>query len=76
MTDAMQAPRVEKPLVPQGQPKEVIYIGDESTSMTWEAAEGSKVSRWALVTEAMPLFVSALEDQDSEAKRRAVRRSG
>jgi hypothetical protein len=61
------APRVEKPLVPQGQDQEVIVLLDESTSMTWEAAQGSPVTRWAVVTEAMPLFVQALEAHDSQA---------
>lgn len=59
--------RVEKPLVPQGQAKEVIVLLDTSGSMEWEAAEGSPVTRWSVVSEAMPLFVSALEGQDSEA---------
>ncbi len=59
--------RVEKPLVPAGQKKEVIVLCDTSGSMEWEAAEGSPVSRWSIITEAMPLFVSALEAQDTEA---------
>jgi uncharacterized protein YegL len=65
MTSPVQ--RAEKPIVPQGQPKEVVVLLDTSGSMEWEAAEGSNVSRWSVVTEAMPLFVSALEAQDSEA---------
>lgn len=59
--------RVEKPLVPQGQNKEVICLLDTSGSMEWEAAEGSDVTRWALVSEALPAFVTALENQDTEA---------
>lgn len=60
-------PRVEKPLVPQGQNKEVICLLDTSSSMEWEAADGSPVTRWALVSEALPQFVAALENEDSEA---------
>lgn len=60
-------PRVEKPLVPQGQNKEVICLLDTSGSMEWEAADGSPVSRWSLVSEALPQFVAALENEDSEA---------
>jgi len=60
-------PRVEKPLVPQGQKKEVVCLLDTSGSMEWEAAEGSQVSRWQVVAEALPAFVRALESQDSEA---------
>lgn len=59
--------RVEKPLVPAGQKKEVICLLDTSGSMEWEAADGSDVSRWALVSEALPAFVAALEGEDSEA---------
>lgn len=59
--------RVEKPLVPQGQNKEIICLLDTSGSMEWEAADGSDVSRWALVSEALPAFVAALENEDSEA---------
>lgn len=61
------APRVEKPLVPQGQNKEVICLLDTSTSMEWEAAPGSDITRWQVVSEALPVFVRALEDQDTEA---------
>lgn len=59
--------RVEKPLVPQGQAKEVICLLDTSGSMEWEAADGSSVSRWSVVAEALPAFVAALEGADSEA---------
>lgn len=59
--------RVEKPLVPQGQAKEVICLLDTSGSMEWEAADGSAVTRWSVVSEALPAFVAALESQDSEA---------
>ena len=62
------AKRVETPLVPRGQKFEVIALIDESGSMTWEAAAGSPVTRWSVVSEAMPLFVSALEDYDAAAK--------
>lgn len=62
-----ESARVEKPLVPAGQNKEVICLLDTSDSMNWEAAEGSNVSRWSVVTEALPAFVAALENQDTEA---------
>lgn len=60
--------RVETPIVPKGQKKEVIVLLDTSGSMEWEAADGSPVTRWQVVSEAMPLFVAALEAQDSEAQ--------
>lgn len=60
-------PRVEKPLVPGGQNKEVICLLDTSGSMEWEAAAGSDITRWQVVSEALPAFVRALEDQDTEA---------
>ncbi|HVB44285.1 MAG TPA: hypothetical protein VNF47_16490 [Streptosporangiaceae bacterium] len=60
-------PRVETPIVPKGQKREVIVLLDTSGSMEWEAADGSPVTRWQIITEAMPLFVSALEAEDSEA---------
>lgn len=63
----MTETRVEKPLVPQGQKKEVVVLLDTSGSMEWEAANGSQVSRWGVVSEALPAFVIALEGQDSEA---------
>lgn len=66
MTDATQA-RVETPLVPAWRNKEVICLLDTSGSMEWEAAEGSSVTRRALVGEALPLFVTALEGEDSAA---------
>lgn len=59
--------RVEKPLVPVGQPKEVVVLMDTSGSMDWEAKEGSTVTRWSVISEAMPVFVAALEGQDTEA---------
>jgi len=62
-----QAPRVEKPLVPAWRNKEVICLLDTSDSMNWEAAEGSGIPRREVVGEAMPLFVAALEKEDSEA---------
>jgi hypothetical protein len=36
--------------------------------MEWEAADGSPVTRHQIVAEALPLFVKALEDQDSAAE--------
>jgi hypothetical protein len=63
----MTTPRVEKPLVPQGQNKEVVCLLDTSGSMEWEAADKSTVTRWQVVSEALPAFVRALEDQDTEA---------
>lgn len=59
--------RVEKPLVPAGQKKELVCLLDTSGSMEWEAADGSDISRWSLVSEALPQFVIALEGEDSEA---------
>lgn len=67
MTETSQAPRVEQPLVPGWRKKEVIALLDTSGSMEWEAAEGSSVTRHALVGEALPLFVRALEGEDSAA---------
>jgi len=61
------AQRVEKPLIPAWREKEVICLLDTSSSMEWEAADGSSVSRHALVGEALPLFVTALEGEDSAA---------
>ena len=46
---------------------EVICLLDTSGSMEWEVADGSTVARKDLVGEALPLFVSALEGQDSQA---------
>ena len=62
------APRVEQPLVPAWRNKEVVCLLDTSGSMEWEAAEGSPVTRHALVGEALPLFVRALEGEDSAAQ--------
>jgi len=59
--------RVETPIVPKGQDREVIVLLDTSESMGWEAADGSQVTRWQVVSEAMPLFVAALEAEDSQA---------
>jgi hypothetical protein len=59
--------RVETPLVPAWRNKEVIALLDTSGSMAWEAAEGSPVTRQALVAEALPMFVRALENEDSAA---------
>jgi len=59
--------RVETPIVPKGQPREVIVLLDTSGSMEWEAADGSPITRWQVISEAMPLFVSALEAEDSAA---------
>jgi Mg-chelatase subunit ChlD len=64
----MTAPaRVETPIVPKGQAKEIVVLLDTSGSMEWEAAEGSAVTRWQVISEAMPLFVTALEAEDSAA---------
>lgn len=60
-------PRVEAPIVPKGQKREVIVLLDTSGSMEWEAADGSPITRWQVVSEAMPLFVAALEAEDSAA---------
>jgi hypothetical protein len=60
-------PRVETPIVPKGQKREVVVLLDTSGSIEWEAADGSPVTRWQIVSEAMPLFVSALEAEDSAA---------
>ena len=60
-------PRVETPIVPKGQKREVIVLLDTSGSMEWEAADGSPVTRWQIISEAMPLFVAALEAEDSAA---------
>jgi hypothetical protein len=60
-------PRVESPIVPKGQDREVIVLLDTSQSMGWEAADGSAVTRWQVVSEAMPLFVAALEAEDAQA---------
>lgn len=64
------APRAEQPLVPAWREKEVVCLLDTSGSMDWEAAppDGSSPSRKDLVAEALPLFVSALEGQDSAAE--------
>jgi len=59
--------RVETPLVPAWRNKEVICLLDTSGSMEWEAADGSAITRHQIVAEALPLFVKALEDQDSAA---------
>jgi uncharacterized protein with von Willebrand factor type A (vWA) domain len=59
--------RVETPLVPTWRNKEVIALLDTSGSMEWEAADGSLVTRHALVGEALPMFVKALENADSAA---------
>lgn len=67
MTETPQAPRVETPLVPEWRSKEVICLLDTSGSMEWEAAKDSPVTRHALVGEALPLFVRALENEDSAA---------
>jgi hypothetical protein len=62
-----EAPRVEKPIVPAGQKREIIVLLDTSGSMEWEAADSSPTTRWAVISEAMPLFVAALEAEDSQA---------
>jgi len=63
MTEA----RVEKPFLPAGQEQEVVVLLDTSGSMEWEAADGSTVSRWDVVREALPQFIIALESHDSQA---------
>jgi Mg-chelatase subunit ChlD len=65
--------RVETPIVPKGQRREVIVLLDTSGSMEWEAAEGSPVTRWQIISEAMPQFVRALEGEDTAA---AAERAG
>jgi hypothetical protein len=62
-----QQPRVETPLVPKWRDKEVVCLLDTSGSMEWEAAEGSPITRKDVVGEALPLFVKALENEDSQA---------
>jgi hypothetical protein len=59
--------RTEGPLIPAWREKEVVCLLDTSGSMEWEAADGSPVTRHALVGEALPLFVKALEGEDSAA---------
>ena len=54
-------------VVPAWRKTEVLALLDTSGSMEWEAAEGSTVTRKALVAEALPMFVTALEGADSEA---------
>lgn len=69
-TDGTTTPapqRAEQPLVPAWREKEVVCLLDTSGSMEWEAADGSPVTRHALVGEALPLFVTALEGEDSAA---------
>jgi hypothetical protein len=60
-------PRVETPIVPKGQKREVIVLLDTSGSMEWEAADESPITRWQIISEAMPQFVRALEAEDAEA---------
>lgn len=60
-------PRVETPLVPAWRKKEVIALLDTSGSMEWEAADGNPITRHQLVAEALPVFVTALEKEDSAA---------
>ncbi|HXP18099.1 MAG TPA: vWA domain-containing protein [Streptosporangiaceae bacterium] len=62
-----QQPRVETPLVPKWRDKEVVCLLDTSGSMEWEAADGSPITRKDVVGEALPLFVKALENEDSQA---------
>jgi hypothetical protein len=62
-----QQPRVETPLVPKWRTKEVVCLLDTSGSMEWEAAADSPITRKDVVGEALPLFVKALENEDSQA---------
>jgi hypothetical protein len=55
------------PVAPAWRKTEPVMLLDLSTSMDWEAAEGSSVSRKDVVLEALPLLVTALEAADSEA---------
>jgi hypothetical protein len=63
MTEA----RVETPLIAAWRKKELVALLDTSGSMEWPAAEGSTVTRVNLVGEALPIFVAALEKEDSAA---------
>lgn len=55
------------PLVPHGVEKEPMLLLDTTGSMEWENQEGSKTSRWDVVSEAIYGIVAKLAAEDSQA---------
>lgn len=55
------------PMLKEGVEKEPIALIDTSGSMSYAVADGTNVSRWEVVGEAMGLLVKELEDEDSQA---------
>lgn len=60
------------PLVPVGIEKEPVLLVDKSGSMSYAAAHGANISRWGVVTEALPTLVATLGAADSQAEAEAA----
>jgi hypothetical protein len=70
------ATRAETPLVPPDEKQEIFLLVDTSNFMRLHAAEGSTVTRWGLLSEAMPTLITALEDLQSDQAQRGVQALG
>ena len=60
------------PIVPVGIEKEPILLVDKSGSMNYAAAHGANISRWGVVSEALPTLVATLGAADSQAEAEAA----
>jgi len=60
------------PIVPVGIEKEPVLLVDKSGSMNYAAAHGANVSRWGVITEALPTLVGTLGAADSQAEAEAA----
>ena len=60
------------PIVPVGIEKEPVLLVDKSGSMNYAAAHGANISRWGVVTEALPTLVASLGAADSQAEAEAA----
>jgi hypothetical protein len=60
------------PIVPVGIEKEPILLVDKSGSMNYAAAHGANISRWGVVTEALPTLVATLGAADSQSEAEAA----
>ena len=60
------------PIVPVGIEKEPVLLVDKSGSMNYAAAHGANISRWGVITEALPTLVATLGAADSQAEAEAA----
>lgn len=69
MTSGRAEPEIGdiSPVVPAGVEKEPMLLLDTTGSMGWENQEGSSISRWDVLTEAIGPIVTKLAAEDSQA---------